>query len=225
MLRKKRMAQGGTIEATTEKRADADNADMPREHYSEHGQDITANEEKMYTEDDYDDERSKEVLRGKGEPMHAQENSMLSDKEVTVDDEHDERNMEVMRHKMPGHDHEPTANEDRMTSADDAEDDRDMSMLRRMASRGEAGNPSLAQAIMKKYAEGGEVDLSENADESPNMEDEYNFDALRKENYQESPALDDLDYDTSKSEGHEMEDDHDKSIVSAIRKKARKSAY
>ncbi len=75
-------------------------------------------------------------------------------------------------------------------------------------------------------AEGGEVDLSINADEEPNHEDQLSFEALKKENYSESPALDDLDQPSdSNEEGDDREDErsdkHDRvsSIMSKMKKK------
>lgn len=86
------------------------------------------------------------------------------------------------------------------------------------------------------YAEGGEIlshgsmdsddsdqaDLSRNADEDANEEDQSSFNALRKENYSESEGLRQLDQpDDSNEHGDKREDDredrHDR--VSAIRSK------
>lgn len=108
---------------------------------------------------------------------------------------------------------------------------------------------SIAAAIMmkmrKKMAEGGPIngedsiyahpdedqaDLSRNAEEDANMEDQSSFDALRKENYSESEGLEALDQPhDSNLHGDPHEDDeeniHDGDIVSAIRSKMkRKSA-
>ncbi|CAM6004764.1 unnamed protein product [Sphagnum balticum] len=102
---------------------------------------------------------------------------------------------------------------------------------------------SIAAAIMMKMkkkmmAEGGaiksmdsmdsddssEADLSRNADEDANMEDQSSFNALRKENYSESAGLNELDSPEDSNEmGDSREDDaeniHDSDIVSAIRRK------
>lgn len=83
---------------------------------------------------------------------------------------------------------------------------------------------SVAAAIMAKrkmMANGGSVDLSQNADEEPNNEDQMSFNALRKENYSESEGLSDLDYDTdmSMSPEHEPVDVHDGNMVDKIRRK------
>jgi hypothetical protein len=109
---------------------------------------------------------------------------------------------------------------------------------------------SVAAAIMmkrKKMAEGGEIlsgkdqdihshgsydsddsdqaDLSRNADEDANEEDQMSFDALRKENYSESEGLRQMDSPEDSNEDepeHEEEDVHDRSIVGQIRSKMKK---
>lgn len=102
---------------------------------------------------------------------------------------------------------------------------------------------SLAAAIMarRKMARGGEIlsedsmetsssemsDLNRNAEEDANMEDKASFDALRKENYSESSALDEANHpeDSNMIEPeHEEMDVHDDSIVSAIRNKMKKKS-
>lgn len=85
---------------------------------------------------------------------------------------------------------------------------------------------SVANHIMKKkmMAKGGEVDLSMNADESPNMGDQYNEEALKKENYSETPGLDQLDYDISKSIGDDLTDEDAHDMISAIRRKMKSKA-
>ena len=90
---------------------------------------------------------------------------------------------------------------------------------KRMASGGtvRSGSPTM------DYADGGEVDLSRNADEDPNNEDQMSFEALKKENYSESEGLRELGdqpHDSNlKSDSEEM-DSHDRyDMVDAIRKK------
>lgn len=99
---------------------------------------------------------------------------------------------------------------------------------------------SIAAAIMakrRKMAEGGEIlsedalettddemaDLSRNAEEDQNFEDQLSFDALRKENYAEADALDQLDQpEDSNLKGQDADDEHDMDLVSAIRSKMKK---
>jgi hypothetical protein len=87
---------------------------------------------------------------------------------------------------------------------------------------------SIAAAIMAKrdkklkMAEGGEVDLSRNADEDPNEEDQMSFEALKKENYSESPGLHELDYDAdSGNPGDKREEDEENEhdMIGSIRRK------
>ncbi|CAM6005205.1 unnamed protein product [Sphagnum balticum] len=78
---------------------------------------------------------------------------------------------------------------------------------------------------MKKpnlYADGGEVDLDQNAREHKNSEDDDSFDALKKENYSESDGLDELSnpMDSGQDGDDDLErDKHD--MISAIRRKMR----
>lgn len=94
---------------------------------------------------------------------------------------------------------------------------------------------SIAAAIMakrQKMADGGilshdsiysdesdQADLSRNADEDANEEDQLSFNALRKENYSESEGLEQLDSPMDSNEhGHDIDSDrHD--MVSRIRSK------
>lgn len=69
-----------------------------------------------------------------------------------------------------------------------------------------------------------QADLSRNADEDANEEDQLSYNALRKENYSESAGLDALDSpEDSAQHGDDRESDseneHDRSLVSAIRRK------
>lgn len=84
---------------------------------------------------------------------------------------------------------------------------------------------SISEIIMRrrqKMAQGGEVDLADNAEESGNVADELNMDALGKENYSESAGLDALDEPMDSNEhGDELEDENDHSLSGQIRKKMR----
>lgn len=98
---------------------------------------------------------------------------------------------------------------------------------------------SMAASIMSKrrMARGGKIlskdalesddsdqaDLSRNADEDQNLEDQASFEALMKENYNESEGLDELDQpDDSNLIGDDIDaDEHD--MVSSIRKKIKRS--
>lgn len=110
---------------------------------------------------------------------------------------------------------------------------------------------SLAAAVMarrKKMARGGEIihdseeplshgsmdsddsdmaDLSRNAEEDANEEDQASFDALRKENYSDSEGLRHMDSPEDSNEHepeHEEMDIHDRSVVGQIRSKMRKKS-
>lgn len=105
-------------------------------------------------------------------------------------------------------------------------------MARRAANKAlDSGSHDEDDAAM--YAEGGEIhshdsiysddsdqaDLSRNADEDANEEDQLSFNALRKENYSESEGLKQLSQpEDSNRHGHEIDsDDHD--MVESVRRK------
>lgn len=95
-------------------------------------------------------------------------------------------------------------------------------MAKRRKMMQDSGSPDEDAA--ERYADGGMVDLSRNADEEPNHEDQYSFEALKKENYSESIGLDELsdpmDSNLHGDDREEVEEnDHDADMVSAIRRK------
>lgn len=136
----------------------------------------------------------------------------------------DEREERMLEDHATRHEAEMRAASMR-ASADDAEDDRDEEMM----AEGGMVPPSsmdLADRIrermkMRRFAEGGQVDLEENAEEHDNMEDDLSFDALRKENYSESDALDNMDSPRD-SNLHDRdlkdEDEHERSMLDEIRR-------
>lgn len=84
----------------------------------------------------------------------------------------------------------------------------------------DSGAHDLDSAV--RMAEGGEVDLSINADEEPNHEDQMSLEALKKENYSETPGLEELDQPhDSNLMGDEREDESEnkEDRVSSIRSK------
>jgi hypothetical protein len=213
--RKKMMAQGGTVEATREKRSDIDNQTMPDESYEDHPQDLIANDEKHYSEDDYNDARSMKMLRG-AKTMSDQEIDLRREKMSGIDDAKDSRSMR-MSSMLDEHEADLNAKSEDMTDIDKSRSQRSLGMMK-MAQGG-----SIADRVMmrKKYAEGGQVDVGPSSREEKNMEDDYSYDALKKENYSEDSAMHDLDYDSNRSVSDELsdEDEHAKDLVSVIRKR------
>lgn len=68
-----------------------------------------------------------------------------------------------------------------------------------------------------------QADLSRNADEDANEEDQASFNALRKENYSESDGLDELDSPKdSNTKGHELSDEDENDMVDSVRRKMNK---
>jgi len=123
--------------------------------------------------------------------------------------------------------------------AQGGEIDEDDSMLQPQPEADEEHHASVAAAIMakrRKMAEGGDikshdsiysddsdqVDLSRNADEDANEEDQLSFNALRKENYSESEGLEQLDQPEDSNEIDDPREDRESDkhdMVSAIRRK------
>lgn len=102
---------------------------------------------------------------------------------------------------------------------DDKRPPKDEYMADHFAEGGEAEGhyESVSDAIMakkrKKYADGGMVDLDENAREEPNNEDDMSFEALKKENYSEEAGLEHMGSpEDSNEHGHDLpdEDEHGK---------------
>ncbi len=87
----------------------------------------------------------------------------------------------------------------------------------------DAPGTEIVDAIMRKrqkYASGGEVDLSRNADEDPNMEDQLSYEALKKENYSESEGLAQLNQpEDSNEHGHDMRDEDSFDMIEKMRRK------
>lgn len=85
----------------------------------------------------------------------------------------------------------------------------------------------MVASIMNKrkmMSEGGSVDVSENADEEYNHADQLGYNALRKENYSESPGLEDLTSpEDSNERGDTLSDSDAHDMVDTIRKKLKLS--
>jgi hypothetical protein len=110
-----------------------------------------------------------------------------------------------------------------------SDSDIDEQML--MAEGGEINEHDDAADIHSKHSidsdsHSSQVDLSRNADEDANEEDQLSYNALRKENYSETPGLDALDSPMNSNEHGDEEESssenrHDNKLVSAIRRKMR----
>lgn len=135
-------------------------------------------------------------------------------------------NLEIIDERYPAPDKKDFMSKDWSGGSAPARkpDDMRLPMAEYMASRFAKGG--VAEAIMRKkmMAEGGEVDLAENAEEHDNETDDLNLDALGKENYSESAGLDDLDYDTSVSKGDMLSDEDAHDMISAIRRRMKSKA-
>lgn len=209
MLRRKRMASGGAIEIdfVSEKRANANNADDEEEMNMVKGkrmqreQEITANDERSANADNASDDRDLD---------------MYADGGMINADSEDEDEMRMIRGKSMRHSDDLSAKSERRPSTQSDDDDgRDMDML-------DDHYDSIADSIIakrKRFAEGGQVDLEANSREDKNNEDDYSYEALLKEQYDDgqlSPQPRD-----SNLHGHELSDEDAHDMVEAIRRKLR----
>lgn len=219
---KKKMASGGAISANDEKRA------MPDETFND-SQDVSQNSgNKKSIGDSWTD--------NKKDSMKPSPTRLSQPKEPSFTPREDEEESDLIENdapKMMASGGPVDLDEEAPHSGETMED-----MLRRHADeiRGlssdddsmevphESEKPhSMAEAIMRKrkMADGGQVDLEANSEESPNMEDKYSFEANGKEQYD----LDQLSSQPSDSNesGDSRESDSenkdDESLISQIRAK------
>lgn len=157
----------------------------------------------------------------------------------------DEHNINHDEELNPAHDkHSADDSEDQ--PHDEYEEDHDASIAsaimakRHKEERLMSGSEDMDDMVM--MADGGilshrsiysddsnEADLRRNAEEDANEEDQLSFNALRKENYSESAGLRQLDSpkdsnEHGDSEESDSENEHDRSVVGAIRKKMKKKS-
>lgn len=125
--------------------------------------------------------------------------------EITEDHE-DSLTAAIMARRDREHGQDSDSDEDRMTM---------------MALGGEILEDSEdihSHGSMDTHESSDQVDLSRNADEDANEEDQSSFNALRKENYNESEGLKQMTSPTdSNRHGHELTDEDEHDMVSAIR--------
>ena len=192
----------------------------------EHAQELDFHDEKRSDADDAEDEREMDMLAEGGEI----EDDLRKEKKVSIDDQGSERDEDMLDSHPLRHAEEKLAGTERPV-ADDAKTDRDEDMLRAYARGGRIAmedemskekHASVAAAIMakKKFADGGEVDLQENADEDLNKEDQLSYEAARKKTYYDDSQLDEQPLD-SNEDGRILpdEDEHAMDMISKIRSK------
>lgn len=250
MLKRKKYADGGKIpmsaqdERLEDQVADAmtpEEMDMLKHQYARGGEvPASAIDESMEDVDDMYKSESQDMIKRRaapsGLPKNWQEESMTG-----IDDAYTPEEMDMMRKKFSdGGELNPSLAMSRKVPGDDVEmqpkdhgmelyerEDED-DIMGRMPPSGYGKQPPAAydespsEAIMRKrkYADGGEVDLAWNAREDFNNEDQMSFNALRKENYSETPGLDQLDSPRdSNLHGHELPDEDEYDMADSIRKK------
>lgn len=215
--KKKGYAKGGPVSAQDEKRSspDSESVSQPQPRHEAHSQaggqwiDSPANHQAAQPVESHEKEGAPNDLR---DESHETSLGALTPEEMNMIRDHREKGMGM---QIPGQESDHFADGG-------------------MIDPEEHNQPhSIAKGIMRKrkmYANGGlvdndhkddsQADLSRNADEDPNMLDDYNYDALRKENYSEQDGLDQLDnpMDSGQKGDDSLEKDkHD--MISSIRSK------
>lgn len=229
MLLRHRMAQGGSVEesASDEKRP------MPDQTSASSAEARRNSMRKKLEQADWTDDaavqqvgRSKSIMPGEVEKAN-----FHSGKLGGIDDANDEIEMKMERESST----DPMdIDSDHDEDIEDAKyaDGGDVSNPKLAASREEMPNADsrsildelMHRAAKKKYADGGQVDLDENAREHDNMEDDLSFEALKKENYSESDALDtDQPEDSNEhSPEHDEMDVEDRPLVDEARRRMKR---
>jgi hypothetical protein len=222
---KKKYAKGGEVRAGSEKPT-ADSGQTHKctymcnnqKHYNQDGEMVRADNKPTADSGEH-------TVSHPSSPHHTE--SML--KAGTVRPSADRENDEAAPHRTPAKDMNLVrAGSERPTA------DKDEHGQTKMADGGylEGEDTSthmgtLAEAIAKRLAkhmmaEGGRVDLEENSEEHGNAEDDLSFEALGKEQYDDS-QLEDQPKDSNEHEpSHEEMDVEDKSMRSKISKRSRK---
>ncbi len=202
----KGLAEGGQISAASEKRPSIGlGKAFPLKHPSMVPSDVL--DARLRAVEDHLQAMAEGGMINEAVPMHSAEEDM---------EEHPADMMSDDSEMAPAEDEVMSGHQEMLAEGGMAEEDMDDSA-------------SIAASIMskrKRMAEGGMVDLAQNAEEEPNNEDQMSFDALKKENYSESEGLDALDEPMDSNESGDPreaneENEHDDSVVGQIRRKMR----
>lgn len=237
--KKKKMAQGGEISAADEKRP------MPEDEHADkamaaRNSGAEAPKKASWIDDTWSSQASESKSKASSDiELSAQNGSMDGIDDAVTPEEMDM----IRRHRMakggmakqhanessessPLSPHKEMSLEDIAQRMNELERKRDMLAHGGMPKDEDRESSDMIQRLIdkrQKYAEGGEVaDVSRNADEDHNFEDQVSFDALRKENYSESEGLNQLDSpEDSNLKGNDglESDEHDH--ISEIRRKMR----
>lgn len=203
---KKKMAKGGEITADTEKRP------MPDDEHDD-AKDIARTLPSKKVSGWLDNK--KEAGNNPSVEDTEVDDSFVSDRRTSIDQASTPEEMRMKKGPSTDPKH---VNADHLKMAEGGEVEEHYSSI---------ADAILAKSRRSKMADGGQVDLSLNATEGENLEDDLSWDALRKENYSESEGLEELS-SPSDSGQHgdslEDEDEHGESLVDSIRRKKKNSS-
>lgn len=182
-----------------------------------------------WTDNTWDEQAGRSQSRAPGE---AAQSNFHTDKMTTVDDASTDTNMDMEMEDATDRDavnrHHSEDISDALLMADGGNVSLEQSTMDDTDSIADAIIAKLREAkLIKSYADGGMVDLEDNARESNNVEDQLSYNALRKENYSESAALDTEQPEDSNETGDSRETDsenvHDRPIVEEIMRRKKRN--
>lgn len=217
--KKKKMADGGEVRAASFK-PDADekekrSMEMLDGHPHEHQEELDARKEHMSDIDHAADPMEMEMMEHHS-PQHKAELDLREEHETDIDHASDPMEMDMLDAHPTKHHEEKRAGSEPHHDIDER-DAMELDMIKRLARGG------IVNAIRRKHsrmADGGEVDLQNNADEHLNLEDQLSYQAARKHTYFDDSQIHEQPHDSNlhgDEREHERSDQHD--MVDAIRKK------
>lgn len=209
----KKMSNGGAVD---EIEANADNAStendmrMKRAERGEPSNRLAQMASGRPSIDDSADE-DEDLMMRRSRGQSANEPAHMAQGRAVIDDAEDEEERRMMQESRGEDSPEPIRAASGRPSADNAEDDEDMSMIDHIMARRHA----------KMMARGGmvddsQVDLEANSREDKNREDDDSYDALLKEQYDDS-QISEQPMDSNEHGDEIPEDEHD--MISQIRRK------
>lgn len=196
------------------------------------GGEVTAPEEKEATADNSTDEREFEMGKAKA---GAQEQDLRDESKPDADKSKDKRELDMTDDHAKSHGQEVDLRDEKYTTIDDASDEQEKKMLdshptrhaQELTANDEDEKPSsIVEAIIHKrrMAEGGMVDIEENAEDAPNGLEALNERAVHglegseREEFSKAGQPED-----SNEHGDKLsdEDEHNASMIASIMRKMR----
>lgn len=207
----KKMAKGGPVSAQNESRP------MPDQTFNDAADARRSSAKKKLSGDSVSNRLSDQLTSKKSPSTEIDEDFSTEDK-ATANNAGTSEEMNM---------HQESSNDPLGVNAEHGEDDEDALL---MAQGGEVEDhyESIADAILskkrkvKQMSDGGQVDLEANSRESNNVEDDLSFNALLKEQYDDSQLSRQPMNSNEHSPEHDEVDVNDRSLVGQIRRKIKR---